>query len=87
MIDKGIFDKGFIWNPSNCECDCDKSCGVGEYLDYKCRKRLIDKLVEKCIENIDENIFYPNETISHSCNSCEHRSCTVYVVLFSIFWQ
>ena len=43
-------DKVFIWNPSNCECDCDKICTVGEYLDYKnckCRKRLIDKLVEK----------------------------------------
>ena len=29
-----------------------------EYLDYvncKCRKRIIDKLVEKCNENIDEN--------------------------------
>ena len=28
LIDKGICDKGFIWNPSNCECD--KSCDVGE---------------------------------------------------------
>ena len=28
-------DKGFIWNPSNCECECDKSCDVGEYLDYE----------------------------------------------------
>ena len=25
--------KGFIWNPSNCECEGDKSCDVGEYLD------------------------------------------------------
>ena len=58
MIDKGICDKGFIWNPSNCECECDKSCNVGEYLDFEnCRKRLIDKLVEECIENIDEKIY------------------------------
>ena len=38
-----MFDKGFIWNPSNCECDCDKSCDIGEYLDYKnckCRKKI-----------------------------------------------
>ena len=57
MIDKGICDKGFIWNPSNCECECDKLCDVGEYLDYKnCkyRKRLIDKLVEEWSETIDE---------------------------------
>ena len=51
-------DEGFIWNPSNCECECDKLCDVGEYLDYKncnCRKRLIDKLVEECNENINGN--------------------------------
>ena len=42
-------DKGSISNPSNCECEFDKSCDVGEYLDYKnckCRKKLFDKLVE-----------------------------------------
>ena len=51
-------DKGFIWNPSNCECECDKLCDAGEYLDYKnceCRKRLIVKLVEEYSENIDGN--------------------------------
>ena len=51
LIDKWICDKGFTWNPSNCECECDKSRNVGEYLDYencKCKKRLIDKLVEEC---------------------------------------
>ena len=49
--------KDFIWNPSNCECECDKSCDIGEYLDYsncKCRKRMIDKLVEECTDNINE---------------------------------
>ena len=57
LIDKVVCDKGFIWNPSNCECECDKSCDIGEYLDYsnwKCRKKLVDKLVEECTENIDE---------------------------------
>ena len=33
--DKCRCDKGFIWNPSNYECECDKLCNVGEYLDYK----------------------------------------------------
>ena len=28
---KGICDKRFIWNLSNCECECDQSCDVGEY--------------------------------------------------------
>ena len=43
--------------PSNCEYGCDKSCDVSEYLDYencKCRKKLVDKLIEECTINIDE---------------------------------
>ena len=47
LIEKGVCDKGFIWNVSNCECKCDKSCDIGEYLDYEnciCRKKLVDKL-------------------------------------------
>ena len=50
-------DKGFIWNPNNCVCECDKACDVGEYLDYenfKCRKKLIDKLVDECTETVEE---------------------------------
>ena len=57
LIDKGICDKGFIWNPSNCECECNKSCDIGEYLDNencKCRKRLVNKLVEERNETINE---------------------------------
>ena len=36
-----VCGKGFIWNLSNCECECNKLCDIGEYLDYKiweCRK-------------------------------------------------
>ena len=31
LIDKGRFDKGFIWNPSDCNCECDNSCDVKIY--------------------------------------------------------
>ena len=57
LIDKGVCEEGSIWKPSNCECDFDKSCDIGEYLDYencKCRKKLIDKLVEECNETVEE---------------------------------
>ena len=90
-------DKGFIWNPSNCECECDKLCDVGEYLDYKnckCRKRLTDKLLEECSENIDENKMPHNETLNvipldvvplkdykKVCTSCK-----IYIVLFAVFF-
>ena len=57
LIDKGVCDKGYIWNRSNCEYERDKSCDVGEYLEYKncsCRKKSADKLVEECTENIEK---------------------------------
>ena len=56
-IDKGIFDKGFIWNPSNCEYECYESCDFSEYLDYKnfkCKKELVNQLFEECTEKIEE---------------------------------
>ena len=43
LIDKGVCNIGYIRYPSNCECECDKSCDIGEYLDYKnckCRKKI-----------------------------------------------
>ena len=55
LSDKGACDKVFIWNPSNCEWECDKSCGIGEYLDYencKCRKKLVGKLVKELLKLI-----------------------------------
>ena len=75
-------DKDFTWNPSNCECECDISCDIGEYLDYencKCRKRLIDKLVNECTETVEEEV----EMVSERKNKC--NSCILYIVLFSIF--
>ena len=90
LIDKGMCDKGFIWNPSNCECECDKSCDTGEYLDYKncrSRKEIIDKLVEKCSENIDGNEILYNQTLDiiSSSDNKTSDSCVVYIILFSVF--
>ena len=91
LIDKGICNKGFIWNPSNCYCECDKSCDTGEYLDYKnckCRKRIIDKLVEECSKNIYENktldIISLN-AISLNVYKKVCNSCMVYKVLIVLF--
>ena len=86
LFHKCICDKGFIWNPSNCECECDKSCDVGEYVDYencRCRKKIVDKLVEECTENIDKVKIA-------ECNAVEnihkYNSCKLYIVLFSIIF-
>ena len=82
LIDKSVCDKGFIWNPSNYECECDKSCDIGEYLDYsncKCRKKLVDKLIEECTKSIDE-VEITSE------NEHKFSSGTLYIVLFPIFF-
>ena len=78
-------DKGYAWNPSNCEFESDKSCDVGEYLDSencKCRKRLVDKLVEECGENVDEAKLAGVTLFEHG-NECS-CSYTVFIVLVVI---
>ena len=85
LIDKGICDKLFIWNLSNCECECDKLRDVGEYLDYancNCGKKLVDKLVEECTENIDE-VKIAGTALFERRNECK-SSCATYVVLIAI---
>ena len=84
FIDKGVCDKGFNWNPSNCECECDKSCHVGEYLDYencKCRKKLVDKVIEEFTKSIDEVEIASENEHKNKCSSS-----TLYTVLFSIIF-
>ena len=80
--------KGFIWNPSNCECECDKSCDVREYSDYeycKCKKWLVDELVEECTENVEE-VKIAKITLTEDENKHKCSSCTLYIVLFSIMF-
>ena len=88
LIDKGVYDKGFILNPSNCECECDKSRNIGEYSDYsncECRKKLGDKLIEECTENIEETRLVEKTTAKNE-NKHKCSSCTSYIVLFSIIF-
>ena len=84
LIDKRVCYKGFIFNPSNCECEGDKSCSIGEYLDYSncmCREKLVDPLVEECTKNIDETKLI-NITVENENNS----RCTSYVIYKVLFW-
>ena len=93
LIDKGIRDKGFIWNPSSCECECDKTCNIGEYSDYencKCRKTIVDKLTDECTETIEE-VKLANITLIelHSFeneNNHKYGSCKVYIVFMIVFF-
>ena len=76
-----------------CECDAEckhecKACDVSEYLDYencKCRKKLVDKLVDECTETVEE-VKLAKITLAENENSYKCSSCTVYTVLFWIFF-
>ena len=89
LIDKGVCEKGFIWNPSNCDCECDKRFDVGEYIDYencKGRKKLVDKLVEECTENIKETKLNETQAKNGHKYSCCKKLCIVLFWIFFIFF-
>ena len=80
LIDKGVCDKGYIFNPSNCKCECDKSCDTSQYLDYldcKCKKKVIDLIVEKCIEYDDNKTNLVNKTATKTDNKTKLVIITV----------
>ena len=60
-----------------------------DYKNCKCKNKLVDKLVEEYIENIDGNKMLHIETLDaiplsdykKVCNSC-----TIYIVLFAVFF-
>ena len=54
------------------------------YKNCKCRKKLINRLVEECSENIDENKIIYYGTLNEYGKTC--NSCTVYIVLLVIFF-
>ena len=58
---------------------------IGEYLDYencKCRKRLVDKLIDECTETIEEVKL---AKITLAKNENKYSSCTVYIALMIVF--
>ena len=88
MIDKDICNEGFIWNlVIVSKCECDKSCNIGEYLDYsncKCRKKLADKLIDECTEIIEEVKLSEITPFENKNNSCKVY-IALMIVAFTIF--
>ena len=75
-------NKEFIWISNICECECD----IGKYLDCcKCRKKIVDKLVDECTETVEEGKL-AKITLAENENSYKCSSCTVYTALFWIFF-
>ena len=86
LVNKMVCNKGYIWNPSNCACECDKTCSIGQYLDYKscvCRNSLVDKLVEECTNVIDGDTIYNKTLTLTSSNDC--FLYTIYCIICGVF--
>ena len=76
MIYKSRCDNGFIWNPSICECACDKSCNRTIFKKlYKqklyMQKKLTDKLVEKCDKDNVGNEMIHNVSLNECGKVCQ----------------
>ena len=73
-------DKGYTWNPSTCECQCDMWCKSGQYLDHKncvCKNKLIGRVIEECTSVI-------NETMINNKDSCNNTLQNVFIGLSSV---
>ena len=91
LIGKGVCGRGFIWNPSNFECKCDKLCHVGENLGFencKCRKKLVNKLAEECIEDIDEVKMAGTISAEDENKQLLHTAhCVIFNNFYSQYWN
>ena len=68
-----------MWNPSTCECPCDKWCKQEQYLDHKnciCKNKLIGRIIEECTSVINETMINNNK---------DNITNNTYLILFIIF--
>ena len=73
------YAKGYIWNPSICEFQCDKLCKQGQYLDHKncvCKNKLVGRVIEECTSVINETMINNNK---------DNITNNTYLILFIVF--
>ena len=61
--------KGYMWNPSICECQYDKWCKPCQYLDHKnciCKNKLIGRVTEECNSVINETMINNKDNITNN---------------------
>ena len=74
--------KGYTWNPSTCECQCDTLCTPGQYLDHKnCiyENKLIGRVIAESTSIINESM------INNKDNKNNNNTITnIFIGLFSV---
>ena len=70
--------QGYMWNPSTCDCECDKACGFNEYLDLK---SCSSKLVLEC----EDEILNTTETLLNDKKSlCKKSNYLIHTISLAI---
>ena len=75
-------DKGYTWNPSTCECQCDMWCKPGQYLDNKkciCKNKLIGRVISECTSLINETMMNNKKNIVN-----DDTTENIFIGLFSV---
>ena len=70
--------KGYMWNPSTCQYQCDTWCKQGQYLDHKncvCKNKLIGRVIEECTSVINETMINNKDNITNN----------TYLILFIVY--
>ena len=74
--------KGYTWNLSTCECQCDMWCKTGQYLDHKncvCKNKLIGRIIRECTSVINETMINNNDNIAN-----DNTIRNIFIGLFSV---
>ena len=74
--------KGYTWNPSTCECQCDTWCKQGQYLNHKnciCKNKLIGRVIEECTSIINETMINNKDNIDNN-----NAIWNIFIGLFSV---
>ena len=75
-------NKGYMWNPSTCACECNMWCKPGQYLDYKkcvCKNKLISKIISGCTSIINETMMNDKNNIAN-----DDTTTSIFIGLFSV---
>ena len=76
------FTKGYTWNPSTCECQCDMWCKPGQYFDHKnciCKNKLIGRIIGESTSIINETMINNRDNIAN-----DDTITYIFIGLFSL---
>ena len=74
--------KGYTFNPSTCECQCDMWCKPGQYLDHKncvCKNQLIGRVIAESTSVINETMINNRDDMTN-----DNTTAYIFIGLFSI---